>query len=243
MNCPFFKSWTFWTFSKASISSCFFGLNQIQQDLQCHKLLAGQLCCCRCQIGLPCQFSYMVNRQQILVCLLLAQTCPLKLPLFKEGSEASSCTKAVLTGFGCSSPVSLACNKPFTRSWHCKMPSGLGAHCLEMCSYAPKFFTKLFCSSKTDSNTSGSTHGLLKCLAPPLPDLSFCKGKAATLFAKSLFAKTGPSGLLIFCKVSFCKGFFQRIFFETKMTIYGCRAKLQVKKRTCVWLYMYILVI
>ena len=44
-----------------------------------------------------------------------------------------------------------------------------------------------------------------------LPDMSFCKGKAATLFAKSLFSKTGPSGLLIFAKFLFAKVFFQRI--------------------------------
>ena len=71
-------------------------------------------------LSLPANFPTWHSRQQILACLLLAQTSPLNLFFFKEGSEASSCTKAVLTGFGCSPPVSLACTKPFTRSWHCK---------------------------------------------------------------------------------------------------------------------------
>ena len=47
-----------------------------------------------------------------------------------------------------------------------------------------------------------------------LPDMSSCKGKAATLFAKNLFPKTGPSGLLIFAKFLFAKVFFKESFLE-----------------------------
>ena len=46
-----------------------------------------------------------------------------------------------------------------------------------------------------------------------LPDMSFCKGKTATLFAKSLFSKTGPSRLLIFAKFLFAKVFFSKNLF------------------------------
>lgn len=72
-----------------------------------------------------------------------------------------------------------------------------------------------FCSEKTFSNTSGSTHGLLKCLGPPLPaafsDMSFCKGKAGNLLTKVLFSK---SGQVAFVKVFYQRlecGFFQRL--------------------------------
>ena len=138
--------------------------------------------------------------------MLLAQTSPLNLELFREGSEGSSCTKAVLTGFGCNPAVFSASSKPFARSWHCKMPSGLGADCLKITSYEPRDLIRFFCSEKTFSNTSGSTHGLLKCLGPPLPaafsDMSFCKDKAGNLLAKLLFSK---SGQVVFVKVLFLK--------------------------------------
>ena len=125
------------------------------------------------------------------------------------------------------------------------MPSGLGAHCLEMCSYAPKFFTKLLCSSKTDSNTSGSTHGLLKCLGPPLPDMPFCKGKATTLLAKSLFSKTGPSGPLIFAKFLFAKVFFKKSFLKKRQSMaaernYRLKKKVLVYGCICIYIYIYI---
>ena len=111
------------------------------------------------------------------------------------------------------------------------------------------FSLNFFCSSKTDSNTSGSPHGLLKCLGPPLPDMSFCKGKAATLFAKSLFSKTGPSGPLIFAKLLFAKVFFKESFLKQKwqpmaaernyrlknVLVYGCTC-IYISHLICIYL-------
>ena len=130
--------------------------------------------------------------------IVQAQTSPLNLVLFKEDSEASSFTKAVLTGFGCNSPVSFACNKPFTRSWHCKI------------------------------------------------DMSFCKGKATTLFTKVLFSKTGPSEPLIlqrfFLQRVFSKGFFSRIdcylWLQSETT--GSK-KYHLRKWLHVYIYIYLI--
>lgn len=86
---------------------------------------------------------------------------------------------------------------------------------------SPGTLLDFFCSEKTFSNTSGSTHGLLKCLGPPLPaafsDMSFCKGKAGNLLTKVLFSK---SGQVAFCKCSFFKDWNVAFFKDCKNSLF-----------------------